>query len=182
MTSKPSKKRILLFGASGTIGHAVLTHLNDEGNEIVCVTRPASQAKLPAGIARIEADVTDAIAMRIVYESGRFDAVISCMASRSGAPADAWSIDHHANALALQGAKHAGVKQFVLLSAICVQKPRLAFQHAKLAFEKELIDSGLTWSIVRPTAYFKSLSGQLERVKSGKPFLVFGNGQLTACK
>jgi divinyl chlorophyllide a 8-vinyl-reductase len=69
-----------------------------------------------------------------------------------------------------------------LLSAICVQKPLLAFQHAKLAFEKTLIESGLTYVIVRPTAFFKSLSGQLERVRRGKPFLIFGDGQRTACK
>jgi divinyl chlorophyllide a 8-vinyl-reductase len=42
--------------------------------------------------------------------------------------------------------------------------------------------SGLTYSIVRPTAYFKSLSGQVDRVRRGKPFLVFGDGRLTACK
>jgi divinyl chlorophyllide a 8-vinyl-reductase len=74
------------------------------------------------------------------------------------------------------------VRHFVLLSAICVQKPRLAFQRAKLAFEEALRASSLTWSIVRPTAYFKSLSGQVERVKAGKPFLVFGDGTLTPCK
>ena len=67
-------------------------------------------------------------------------------------------------------------------AAICVQKPLLAFQHAKLAFEKALVESGLTWSIVLATAFFKSLSGQIERVKAGKPFLVFGDGTLTACK
>ena len=70
----------------------------------------------------------------------------------------------------------------MLLSAICVQKPLLAFQHAKLAFEKSLIESGLSYSIVRPTAFFKSLSGQIDRVKRGKPFLIFGDGTLTACK
>ena len=75
-----------------------------------------------------------------------------------------------------------GVTQMVLLSAICVQKPLLAFQHAKLAFEKALIDSGVAYSIVRPTAFFKSLSGQVERVRQGKPFLVFADGLLTACK
>jgi divinyl chlorophyllide a 8-vinyl-reductase len=71
---------------------------------------------------------------------------------------------------------------FVLLSAICVQRPRLAFQEAKLAFERALQASGLPYSIVRPTAFFKSLSGQVERVRRGKPFLVFGDGELTACK
>ena len=35
---------------------------------------------------------------------------------------------------------------------------------------------------MRPTAFFKSLSGQIERVKRGRPFLVFGDGTLTACK
>jgi len=44
------------------------------------------------------------------------------------------------------------------------------------------MNSGLTYSIVRPTAFFKSLSGQVERVKRGKPFLLFGDGTLTSCK
>ena len=70
----------------------------------------------------------------------------------------------------------------MLLSAICVQKPLLVFQQAKLAFEAALIASGLRYLIVQPTAFFKSLSGQIERVRRGRPFLVFGNGTLTACK
>ena len=40
----------------------------------------------------------------------------------------------------------------------------------------------MAYSIVRPTAFFKSLSGQVERVRRGRPFLVFGDGRLTACK
>ncbi|MEL6700660.1 MAG: NAD(P)H-binding protein, partial [Pseudomonadota bacterium] len=110
------------------------------------------------------------------------DAVISCLASRTGTPKDAWHVDHALNSAALTAAQDAGVGQFVLLSAICVQKPKLAFQQAKLAFEAELQSSGLTYSIIRPTAFFKSLSGQIDRVRAGKPFLVFGDGTLTACK
>jgi divinyl chlorophyllide a 8-vinyl-reductase len=111
-----------------------------------------------------------------------FDAIVSCMASRTGEPKDAWAIDHHAHSQLLTLAKQAGIAQFVLLSAICVQKPLLAFQQAKLAFEKELRESGLVYSIVRPTAFFKSLSGQIKRLQQNKPFLLFGDGQLTACK
>ena len=58
----------------------------------------------------------------------------------------------------------------------------LEFQRAKLAFEAEPLASGLTYSIVRPTAFFESLSDQFDRVRAGKPFLVFGDGTLTACK
>ncbi|MEM6275518.1 MAG: NAD(P)H-binding protein, partial [Pseudomonadota bacterium] len=105
-----------------------------------------------------------------------------CLASRTGTPRDAWHVDHDLNAAALEAAKAANVPKFILLSAICVQKPRLAFQHAKLAFEEKLAGSGLRYAIIRPTAYFKSLSGQADRLRAGKPFLTFGDGTLTACK
>ena len=61
----------------------------------------------------------------------------------------------------LDAAQQNGSKHFVLLSAICVQKPLLEFQHAKLKLEAELQTSNLTYSIVRPTAFFKSLAGQV---------------------
>jgi divinyl chlorophyllide a 8-vinyl-reductase len=128
-------------------------------------------------------DVTDPASLdRDGFRGEHFDALVSCLASRTGAPKDAWAIDHQAHVNALDAARGAGVLHVVLLSALCVQKPQLAFQHAKLAFEKALVESGLTYSIVRATAFFKSLSGQVERVKRGKPFLVFGDGTLTACK
>jgi divinyl chlorophyllide a 8-vinyl-reductase len=111
-----------------------------------------------------------------------FDYAISCLGSRTGGIEDAWRIEHQANCHLLDACLEAGVHHFVLLSAICVQKPRLAFQHAKLAFEQALMNSGLGWTIVRPTAFFKSLSGQVGNVKRGKPFVMFGNGELTRCK
>ena len=128
-------------------------------------------------------DATDRDALvKDGFRGETFDTVISCMASRTGAPKDAWAVDYQAHSDALKAAKAAGVTQFILLPAICVRKPLLAFQKAKLAFEAELIASGLDYSIVRATAFFKSLSGQIARVKCGKSFLVFGDGRLTACK
>ncbi len=40
----------------------------------------------------------------------------------------------------------------------------------------------ITYSIVRPTAFFKSLAGQIQLVKDGKPYVMFGDGQLASCK
>lgn len=74
----------------------------------------------------------------------------------------------------------------MLLSAICVQKPLLEFQRAKLALEEKLQETaaagGISHSIVRPTAFFKSLGGQVQLVKDGKPYVMFGDGTLAACK
>lgn len=182
-----------MLGATGTIGRATVRALVQRGHDVVCFVRPRAgalgalapddSARLLAGATVRFGDVTDPASLaRDGFKGERFDALVSCLASRTGVPRDAWAIDHQAHVHALDAVQAAGVSQVVLLSAICVQKPLLAFQHAKLAFEKVLVDSGLTYSIVRPTAFFKSLSGQIDRVRRGKPFLVFGKGTLTACK
>ena len=173
--------RILLAGATGTIGQAVARELLAGGHDVICPLRPGSSLAM-TGPRSLECRLTERGSLKRALNGERIDAVISCMATRSGAPADAWAVEHDAQINLLDDAVSAGAGHFVLLSAICVQKPRLAFQHAKLAFEKRLIASGLDWSIVRPTAFFKSLSGQVARVIDGKPFLVFGDGRQTACK
>jgi divinyl chlorophyllide a 8-vinyl-reductase len=186
-------QRVFVIGATGTIGQATVRALVRRGHQVVCLVRrqagiggkvtASNTATLLASADVRTGDVTCPTSLaRDGFRGERFDALVSCLASRTGVPHDAWAIDHQAHIDALHAAKNAGVQQMVLLSAICVQKPRLAFQHAKLAFEQALMESGLTYSIVRPTAYFKSLSGQVQRVQRGKPFLVFGDGTLTACK
>ena len=186
-------RRVILLGATGTIGRATCRALLRRGHQVVCFVRPRAgvgatlapddSVKLLAGSTVRFGDVQDPESLaQEGFQGESFDAVMSCMASRSGAPTDAWAIDHRAHLHALTAAKNAGVAHMVLLSAICVQKPLLAFQRAKLAFETALVESGLRYSIVRPTAFFKSLSGQVERVQRGKPFLLFGDGTLTACK
>lgn len=175
-------QRILLLGATGTIGQAAAHALLTRGHDLTCFVREGSTLDLPGAQIRKGQPADPASLRQDGFRGEAFDAVVSCLASRTGAPKDAWAIDHDAHVAALEAAQEAGVRHFVLLSAICVQKPKLAFQHAKRAFEDKLIASGLTYSIVRPTAYFKSLSGQLDRLRNGKPFLVFGDGTLTACK
>jgi divinyl chlorophyllide a 8-vinyl-reductase len=177
----PPRLHVIVAGASGTIGRATVAALLTAGHQVTALIRPGSELALPGGEVRAT-DLADADALRAMMQGIDADAVISCIASRTGVAADAWAVDYQANMNLLAAARGAGVQHFVLLSAICVQRPRLAFQHAKLAFEAVLASSGMRHSIVRPTAFFKSLSGQIERVRSGKPYLLFGDGRLTACK
>jgi len=173
---------VLLLGATGTIGRATALALVAAGHPVSALVRKGTTARTLPGCALVHGDVTQPGSVAAALAQLPCAAVVSCLASRTGTPDDARAIDHHAHSLALQAAVAAGVGQFVLLSAICVQKPLLAFQQAKLAFEAELQAAPLAWSIVRATAFFKSLSGQVARVQAGRPFLVFGDGRLTACK
>jgi len=185
--------RVLVAGATGYIGRFVVDELVARGHAVVSLVRECAG---PGGSMRLETtrrvldgsevracQVTDIDSLlRDGLRGERFDAIVSCLASRNGGIADSQAVEYGANHNLLEAAAQAGVEQFVLLSAICVQRPRLAFQHAKLAFEAELRQSGLNWSIVRPTAFFKSLAGQIPRIQAGKPYLMFGSGDGPACK
>lgn len=185
----PGGGRVLLLGATGTIGRATARALRSAGHEVAVLVRrhpgrsPAEVAAALPGVTLVWGDVAEPGAVAAcLARVGPVRSVVSCLASRTGVAAEAQAIDHLAHRQALQAAQAAGVRQFVLLSAICLQRPRLAFQHAKLAFEAELRASAMDWVIVRPTAYFKSLSGQVERVRRGGAFRVFGDGTGTACR
>jgi divinyl chlorophyllide a 8-vinyl-reductase len=174
---------ILLAGATGYLGKHVARTLVRRGYRVLAPVRDSSSNRpVLAGVDYRETRLDDPRALLDDLGTDRIDAVISCLASRSGSREDAWRVDHAMNRNLLSVARALHARRFVLLSAICVQKPRLAFQQAKLAFEGELAESGMPFVIVRPTAFFKSLSGQLERVRRGKPFLLFGAGTLTRCK
>lgn len=183
--------RVLVVGATGYIGRHVVRELVARGYAVVCLARAragvggrmdeAATRTALAGATVHFGELDDPAALAAVTRAP-IDAVISCLATRTGGVRDAWRIEHQANLDVLAAAKRAGAAMFVLLSAICVQKPRLEFQRAKLAFERALADDGIGHAIVRPTAYFKSLAGQVEAVRRGKPFVVFGDGERTACK
>ena len=173
-------KKIFVAGATGYIGINVVKSALQQNFSVVVATRKEStdfdlkdQNLKVLKISENDNSWTDYLQ--------DVDVFISCIASRSGTPKDAHYVDFKLNKLLLEKAKDIKCSQFILLSAICVQKPKLAFQFEKLAFEKELQNSGLNFSIIRPTAYFKSLSGQIENIKKGKSYVYFGDGKLTQC-
>ncbi|KAJ0977646.1 hypothetical protein J5N97_013120 [Dioscorea zingiberensis] len=195
----PAETTVLVAGATGYIGKFVVRELTSRGFNVVSIARRRSgirgsndadeTLRLLSGSTVCFSDVTDLDALNRALDdlSLSVDAVVCCLASRSGGVKDSWNIDYHATKNTLLAGRRLGASHFVLLSAICVQKPLLEFQRAKLKFEAELqreaMESpGFTYSIVRPTAFFKSLGGQVETVKDGKPYVMFGDGKLCACK
>ena len=169
MDSATPPKRVFVVGGTGYIGRVAVQELVRRGHDVVCFVRPNSAPETALSGATIRfGQVTKKESLaRDGFCGEAFGAVVSCLASRTGLAEDAWEVDHAANLAVLEQGKAAGARHFVLLSAICVQKPRLAFQAAKLAFECALIESGMDYSIVRPTAFFKSLAGQVESVDRG---------------
>jgi len=104
----PVSQRVFMLGATGTIGKATVQALLRRGHEVVCFVRPRASkaggvaqrntARLLAGASVRFGDVTDPASLAQDGFCGeRFDVLVSCLASRTGAPADAWAIDHRAH-------------------------------------------------------------------------------------
>lgn len=195
----PKDINILVVGSTGYIGKFVIKELVSRGFNVIAIAREKSGIRgrndkeetlnQLQGASVCFSDVTNLESLEKSLENlgTSIDVVVSCLASRSGGVKDSWKIDYEASRNSLVAGRNCGASHFVLLSAICVQKPLLEFQRAKLKFEAEMMkvaeeDSGFTYSIVRPTAFFKSLGGQVELVKEGKPYVMFGDGKLCACK
>eukprot|EP00607_Mallomonas_marina_P007292 CAMPEP_0182418084 /NCGR_PEP_ID=MMETSP1167-20130531/2542_1 /TAXON_ID=2988 /ORGANISM="Mallomonas Sp, Strain CCMP3275" /LENGTH=324 /DNA_ID=CAMNT_0024592071 /DNA_START=246 /DNA_END=1220 /DNA_ORIENTATION=- len=178
------KKRVIIVGATGYIGKFVVKESVRRGYETVAVCRQSSAPKddFFEGAEVIAADVTNENSVLENALQKPADIMISCLASRSGVKSDSYAIDYQATLNCLNAARQKKVEHFILLSAFCVQKPLLEFQNAKLKFEDALKSAGdIKYSIVRPTAFFKSVSGQLELLQQGWPFVMFGDGKICKC-
>jgi len=190
-------EKIAVVGATGYIGKAVVRDSVRRGYPTVAVLRDASKGEEEEkfqGATLKQFDVTDRDACMAgdLFPKGSVDVVVSCLASRTGTKKDSYAIDYQATLNCAEAAKAAGARRFVLLSAYCVKSAErkdpyaLQFQYAKMELEnklKELADDSFDYVSVRPTAFFKSLSGQVEIVDGGGPFVYFdlGNDKCATC-
>ena len=180
-------EKVVVVGATGYIGKAVVKESVRRGYPTVAVTRDAAAAASEPkfeGSDVMQLDVCDPAAVNAAFPAGSVDVVISCLASRSGSKKDSFAIDYQATLNCFEAARAAGARHFVMLSAFCVKSAErqdpyaLQFQYAKKEMEEKLREQDeVSYTIVRPTAFFKSVSGQLEVVNGGAPFVYFDLGK-----
>ena len=200
-TNDKSSKTVCVAGATGYIGRAVVAECVNQGYNTVALVRNATYvtstedgqeryAESFKGALVLEADVEEAAELtnliaQVAEESGKpVESIISCLASPTGTKREAYAIDYQATLNCLNAGRDERIqaKHFVLLSAFCCRNPLLQLQQAKLKFEAEMAaQDDMTWTSVRPTAFFKSVSGQLEAIRGGAPYVLFGDGAVTQC-
>lgn len=131
---------ILVTGATGNIGSALVRELHLCGaGSLRGLTRDASQATFPEEVEAVEGDfaVPESLKPALVGVRSLF------LVSRMGPDADI-----------LVAARQAGVEHVVLVSSITVQThPHLGPAGENLAVEQLLMDSGMAWTILRPTQF-----------------------------
>lgn len=194
INGKPLPK-VAVSGATGYIGRNVVKELVSQGIPTVALVRSTNYSSIVSrcldGAEIVQCETTNVSKTYEAISCIKPDVVVNCAASRSGVPKDSWAVDYGVgkNLLAAMeklaessnSNNNKNLSHYVLLSAYCCGKPILQFQYAKLKLEEEIRQSKyLSHSIVRPTAFFKSLDGQLESANKGYPILYFGDGSCAA--
>ena len=147
--------RVLLTGATGLIGRAVLAALHGEGHAVVAVARSAGAAdRLPEAAGCVALDIAKATSSTdwLPHLVG-IDAVVNCAGVLQDSPRDSTAGVHANGATALFAAcEQAGVRRVVQISAIGVDRgATTAFARSKLAGDEALMAHNLEWVILRPS-------------------------------
>lgn len=130
----------------------------------------------------LQDSITSKLQLHHIHSSTHDLYFVSCLASPIGTRKEAYAIDYLATLNFLHTAQALNAHHFCLLSAFCVRKPLLQLQQAKLKMEAALThQTSVSWTIIRPTAFLKSISGQFESIQKGNSYVVFGDGAATQC-
>jgi uncharacterized protein YbjT (DUF2867 family) len=126
---------ILVTGATGNIGGALLRELRGPVRALV---RDAARA--PAGVEAVGGDLADVASLGPALDGVRSLFLLSRVADTDAGVLDA--------------ARRAGVEHVVLVSSITIDThPHLPAAKENLAVEQVLRDSGMAWTILRPTQF-----------------------------
>jgi len=145
--------RVLLTGATGLVGSAVLAALSSKGHELVAI---AHGQPPPAGLgavqwARVDLARQDVESWLPLLDG--VDAVVNCAGVLQDSPRDSTAAVHVKGPAALfEACLRKGVRRIIHFSAIGVDRGALtAFSASKLAGDEKLMAMDLDWVILRPS-------------------------------
>lgn len=171
-------KRVLVAGATGYLGRYVVRELKDRGYFVRAMARDASRLGELSDVADeiFVGEVTSAETLDGICSG--MDAVISSVGitrQKDGLTYD--DVDYGGNRNLLDRARSEGVSKFVYVSVINAHKaPDVKVIRAKERFVDLLGESGLDYTVVRPTGFFSDMLEFLEMARKGR-IHIFGDGE-----
>ncbi|MFI6957266.1 NAD(P)H-binding protein [Nocardia sp. NPDC050408] len=151
---------IVVTGATGTIGSELIRQLAARGVRVRAVTRNPEQARVPAGVEVVRGDYHDLDSMAVAMTGAAAAFIVGVLG-----PDDA-----ETDRALVRTARDAGVRRIVKLSAIGTGNPELGRVGTwHIPGEEAARESGLEWTILRPTSFASNTLSWADAVRSGQP-------------
>jgi uncharacterized protein YbjT (DUF2867 family) len=146
-------RTVLVTGASGTLGGALLPKLARAGHETVSMSR-----RVPPGPGWVTADLASGAGLTEAVRGA--DAVVH-LASATSRGAKAADTDVGGTRKLVAAAEQAGVRHLVYVSIVGIDRVPLSYYRAKLAAEEIVRAGGVPWTILRATQFPQLVDGLL---------------------
>lgn len=153
---------IVVTGATGNVGRPLVQALANAGEKVVSVTRKRGDSVQPPGVANWLADLADPDSLRPALDGA--DAAFLLL------PPDV--LLGNGPAALFEVLRTSGVPRVVLLSSQAATTRPDAVSHAPLRwYEHALRESGLDWTILRPSGFYSNVFAWADSVRSERTVL-----------
>ncbi|MEG6616221.1 complex I NDUFA9 subunit family protein [Peptococcaceae bacterium 1198_IL3148] len=154
---------ILVTGATGYLGRYVVKDLLESGQQVRCLVRNAKEINIP-GAELVQGDITDPVSLAVACTG--VDSIIHLVAiirENKHMSFEAINIDGTKNLL--EAAKTSGVQHFIYMSVLGAStNPKYKYTYSKGVAEVEVVNSGINYTILRPSVIFGPGFGFVDRL------------------
>ena len=175
--------KVLITGGTGYIGSRLRKQIKNEGHDVRLLVREGSESRAGSSYEVVRGDIFNTNACLRACDG--CDAVVHLVGIIREFPSKGITFDQYhraATANIVDAARRSGVYRFVHMSALGTREGAASVYHqTKLAAERVVQESGLRWTIFRPSLVMGPGDGVTRHILDliRKPFIPLINGGKT---
>ena len=153
--------KLLVVGATGTLGRQVARHALDEDHEVRCLVRNPNKAIFLKewGAELVKGDLCDKSTLTAALEG--VDAVIDAATARITDNLSSKEVDWLGKVNLIQATKAAGIDRYIFFSILnCEKYPEVPLMDIKRCTELFLAESGLNYTVLQLAGFMQGLISQ----------------------
>ena len=154
--------QVLVAGCSGFVGTALRRRFQRAGIRLLCLSRRPQAPE--EGVVWLQGDAAEPPETWRPTPQGPIDAVVNLVGILRAFPRRGMTFERAHVAVTrnlLNWAREAGIPRFLQMSALGIEEAQTPYQRTKLQAEALVQESGLQWTIFRPSVIFgKSPTGR----------------------